>query len=297
MQSLIVKYFDFLDRRGKPFNFVVGLCCSLLIGGLDYFLKQISDTDFSFSLFYLLPIAFVAWFSGKNAGIVISLLCATSRIFNYTATNAGLLLLAWKTGTVFTFFLIIALLIAKVRSLLEQEKLLSRTDHLTNAANYRAFMEIMSNEIYRQRRYCHPFGLAYIDIDNFKEINDHFGHSAGDVLLQTVVATIFRNLRQTDVIARLGGDEFAILLPDTDETAGVAAINKIREQLHEQLWQDSMPITFSIGLISCLEPPDSADEAITLADNLMYTVKKSGKNNIRHAVYENVVSELDGRKD
>jgi diguanylate cyclase (GGDEF)-like protein len=293
VRTLAATYFDFLDRRGKTFNIFAGLLCTALLGFLDYYSDTITGVDYTLSFFYLLPVAFVAWFAGREAGIAISLTCVLTKMSVQTDSAESFSLFIWKNGTSLAFFLVITTLIAKIRNLLDHEKVLSRTDHLTGAVNTRAFLEVLTNEIYRQGRHYHPFGLAYIDIDNFKAINDNQGHSAGDVVLKTVVSTISETLRRTDIIGRIGGDEFGIFLPDTDEAAGSSAINKIREQLQIKMERYSIPVTFSIGLLTCSEPPESASEVITIADNLMYEVKKGGKNSIRHGVYtrkENKVS-------
>lgn len=282
---LAAKYFDFLERRGKRFNIFAGLLCTALLGFLDYYSDTITGVDYTLAFFYLLPVSFVAWFASRQAGIVISLICVLTKMSVQTASAKTFSLVIWKNGTSLAFFIVITILIAKIRNLLDHEKMLSRTDHLTGAVNSRAFLEVLTNEIYRQGRNYHPFGLAYIDIDNFKAINDNQGHTAGDIVLKTVVATISENLRRTDIIGRIGGDEFVIFLPDTGEAAGSAAINKVLEQLQIKMEQYNMPVTFSIGLLTCPDPPQSANEVITLADSLMYEVKKSGKNGVRHAVY------------
>jgi len=284
-RTLTIKYFDYLERQGKTFNIVAGLYCTALLGFLDYYSDTITGVDYTLAFFYLLPVSFVAWFSGRNAGIAISLLCVLTKMSVQPASKEAISLVIWKNGTSLAFFLVITILIVKIRQLLDQERVLSRTDNLTGAVNARAFLELLTNEIYRQDRYDHPFGLAYIDVDNFKEINDNMGHAAGDIVLKTVVKTISENLRRTDIIARLGGDEFGILFPDTDEEAGPAVIGKIREQLNICMMQHNIPVTFSIGLLTCPEPPESANEIITIVDNLMYHVKKNGKNSVRHAVY------------
>jgi len=283
--DLTEKYFGFLERKGKVFNLVFGLICTALIGTLDYFLDIVSGTDFTLAFFYLLPIAFVAWFAGKPAGIAISLISAITRMSINPLVHQSLSQIIWRNLNAFAFFIIIALLLAKLRQMLDHEREMSRTDFLTGAVNSRAFMQTLTDEIYRQQRYCHPFALAYIDLDNFKQINDSYGHTTGNFVLRTVVETISANLRRTDVIARLGGDEFAILFPATDAAAAPVAIDKIRDQLHIAVKRHKLPITFSIGLLTCQTPPGSADEIVTLADKLMYEVKKSGKNSVRHATY------------
>ncbi len=172
-----------------------------------------------------------------------------------------------------------------LKSTVEEEKELARTDPLTGLMNARAFREMAEAEIIRTRRYHHPFSVAYMDIDDFKTVNDHFGHSIGDALLRLVAKTMKSNSRAVDVICRLGGDEFIILFPETGPEPALLACRKLHERLRDAVQHNDWSATFSIGAITFLQPPSAADEMITLADGLMYAAKKSGKNRIRHEVY------------
>lgn len=285
IRNMAVKYCEFLDRKSRAFNVLVGVFCAVLLGAIDYYSDLYIGTDYPLNFFYLLPVAFVAWFAGRNAAVAIAIGCVAIKILILVPVSETLSLLIWKNGSAFAFYLVVGLLLAKLRQLLDKERALSRIDHLTGAVNRKVFLEVTTNEIYRLRRNDQPFTLAYIDLDNFKEINDTRGHSTGDLLLQTVVATISENIRRTDVVSRLGGDEFAILLTNSDEQAAFVAIQKIRQQLHLSVLQQNLAVTFSVGVLTCTVAPNTVDEIITLADNLMYEVKKSGKNGIRQAVY------------
>jgi diguanylate cyclase (GGDEF)-like protein len=141
----------------------------------------------------------------------------------------------------------------------------------------------MQMEIDRSKRYQHPLTIAFIDIDNFKSINDQFGHLAGDKVLETVASTMKQHLRKTDVVARVGGDEFAILLPEADTNVAQTAISKMQHGLINEMQINHWLVTFSIGVLTFTIPPVSVDEAINIADKLMYSVKNSGKNNISYA--------------
>ena len=125
--------------------------------------------------------------------------------------------------------------------------------------------------------------VAYIDLDNFKQINDQFGHAAGDVLLRVVAETLQTNLRRTDIIARMGGDEFVVLLPETNEESARIAIAKVRDSLLGIMAQNKWAVTFSIGAITFFSFAANPDELIRKVDELMYSVKVGGKNNIRFA--------------
>jgi diguanylate cyclase (GGDEF)-like protein/PAS domain S-box-containing protein len=160
---------------------------------------------------------------------------------------------------------------------LVKERELSRSDPLTGLPNRRAFMEFAEIEKERSRRYSHSFGLAYLDLDGFKKINDTLGHAAGDMVLVTVAKVLRSNLRASDMVARLGGDEFAILLPETDPVAAKKVMSKLQELLRSAMRAGGWKVDFSIGLASFLDAPESVDYIIRLADELMYSVKSSGK--------------------
>jgi diguanylate cyclase (GGDEF)-like protein len=285
IKKLAVKYCEFLDRRGRVFSIITGVICATFLGTIDYYSDIYFGMNYTLLLFYLLPVAFVAWFAGRNAALAMAVFCVGLKLALQFHPNEPLSLLLWINGSALAFSLAFGILLAKMRQLLDQERAMSRTDYLTGAVNRRAFLDVTMNEISRLRRYGHPFTIAYIDLDNLKELNDIHGHSAGDILLQTVVTTITDNLRKTDVVSRLGGDEFAILFPNSDEQAAHVAMQKIRDHLLLSMKRCNQEVTFSIGVLTCTVAPQTVDEIITLADNLMYKVKRNGKNAVRHAVY------------
>jgi diguanylate cyclase (GGDEF)-like protein len=172
-----------------------------------------------------------------------------------------------------------------LKTSLERAEEAARIDYLTGAATGRYFRELADRELDRMRRYDHPFTAAYLDLDNFKAVNDTFGHDTGDALLKTVVKTIGENIRSTDIIARMGGDEFVILFPETGAETAKTALAKVQEQLLRAMEQNRWPVTFSFGMVTFISPPESVDQVIRLTDKLMYTVKNSGKNTIEHTVF------------
>lgn len=171
---------------------------------------------------------------------------------------------------------------SELRSALERESRLSRTDPATGVANRRLFVEFAKLEIETAHKYKHPLTVVYIDIDNFKIINDTCGHHTGDRVLQTVAETIKDSLRETDVVARLGGDEFAILLPKSEYEPAQIVIRRVQKRLLESMERQKLSTTFSIGAVTFTQPPSSVDEMLKQADSLMYLVKNNGKNQIEH---------------
>ncbi len=273
------------EKRGKLFWTIIG---SVLIAGVG-FVDYLTGYEISFSLFYLIPISLLAWFAGRRFGIAASVASAlvwllaeisTGKVYSHPAIHY------WNSAVRFSFFVIVTLLIATIARMLEREKEFANIDYLTEAANLRFFCGLLQSEIDRAQRYKHPFSLAYLDLDNFKAINDQFGHSMGDTVLAAVVNQAKGLLRKTDTVARLGGDEFAFLLPETDQKAAKSAISKIHNGLLEEMGKRQWPVTFSIGVITFIEPPDLADQAVKLVDDLMYSVKGQGKNATIFASYQ-----------
>ena len=150
-------------------------------------------------------------------------------------------------------FLIIAYVVSIqiiLRKALDREKELARTDSLTGALNTRAFTEILESEIRRACRHKNPISIVYIDLDNFKEVNDRYGHSVGNSVLKSVTRVIKDSVRQTDIVARLGGDEFAILFPDTQNEPADQFAFKVHSRLNNAMTEQHWPVTSSIGLVS-----------------------------------------------
>jgi len=272
----------FFASLPRPVWFLVGIIAVFLIGLTDY----ATGEEISFSIFFLLPVAITTWFVGRHTGIffaVISALCLLAADLLGGHRYAHPAIPYWNMMVHFGFFLIV--LIARLKSAMESERILSGVDPLTGAANVRAFRDRARDEIDRSRRYGRSFTLAYLDLDNFKAVNDRFGHSAGDNLLRMVTDIIRKNLRTTDLFARVGGDEFVLLLPETGQESASAVLDKFRDKVTSSLQESEWPVTLSVGAVIYLSPPDSVDAMIQQADNLMYQVKHSGKNRILQEVY------------
>jgi len=273
-----------VGRQNRAVLLIAGFIGVALVASADY----LTGYDRAFGFFYLLPVTFAAWFVGEQAGIVISCVGALAwHIANMegSAASSSPAILYWNSATRLGFFLVVAILLSKLKNALEREGALSRTDFLTGALNSRAFSEIGMAEILRARRHGRPFTVVYIDLDNFKTVNDTLGHSIGNTLLRHVVDTLKRTVRATDLIARLGGDEFVILLPETDGESAKVLVSKLREHLLDAMQNQGWPVTFSVGVLTCVSPPATVDEMIHVADVLMYETKKTGKNAIRYSTY------------
>jgi diguanylate cyclase (GGDEF)-like protein len=171
-------------------------------------------------------------------------------------------------------------LLNQLKTCFNTEKSLSRTDNLTGAMNGRGFAERAGALFELGARHNRPTSIAYIDLDDFKKVNDKFGHFEGDKVLQAVGGILLKSVRRTDVVGRLGGDEFSIVMPETSVAGAKSALLKLKNDLAQAMKEHKWHISFSIGVISFDLPPAKLDEAIMSADALMYHVKRNGKNSI-----------------
>jgi len=203
--------YEKLGRFYKPLLLVLVIGLVLSIGWIRF----LTGPEYAFSILYLLPIIIATWLVGVSWGILISfasacswLLADLSMIDRFSIPFIPLVNEFFRLMV----FLFIVLMIARHKNVLETQKELAMMDPLTGVANRRAFLQLAKTEIDRSRRYNHPFSVMVMDIDNFKQINDHFGHHIGDRLLMTVAETIKQHVRAIDIVARFGGDEFVVLL-------------------------------------------------------------------------------------
>lgn len=161
---------------------------------------------------------------------------------------------------------------------------LSRTDGLTGILNRRTVELYLENEVNRSRRYNSPLAVIICDMDNFKEINDTYGHSEGDKVLKTLTETITRGLRTSDVLGRYGGDEFLIVLPETDLKGALEMAERTKSNIAKTRLQlpgkAKFDLTMSIG-ISILSPwMQNASDLVNAADKALYASKAAGKDRI-----------------
>jgi diguanylate cyclase (GGDEF)-like protein len=258
----------------------IALLLTTIISIADY----IVGYEISTSLFFLIPIALATWYGTSRQGVFFSFLSA---LVWYTIDAAFTphfyshpLIPFWNTGVRLGLFVIATQFLTLLKAQSNAEKNLSRTDGLTGLMNGRGFSEAAEKMFELASRHGRPTTIAYIDLDDFKQVNDLHGHSEGNKVLHTVGEVLLGSVRKTELAGRLGGDEFAIALPETNETGAQAVFNKLRTSLSRAMQERNWPVGFSIGVISFDLPPANFDEAVRLADALMYRVKRSGKNNI-----------------
>lgn len=278
--------------RGRVIDMTIGrekmsrkLAAACVVGGFLFvgFVDFISGDEIRTYPLYFLPLSLAAWRLGRT-GAVLAAVAATA-IWASSNWIAGL---QYSAGHIWIInslsqalaFGTVAALLSWTRDLLEREQALSRTDSLTGLDNARAFHTAVGLAVASCRRNKRPLTVAYIDLDNFKCVNDRHGHSRGDALLRDVASILRDSLRVTDSAARVGGDEFVVCLPETSRLQAEPILERLRSSFAVVLPADECIITASIGAFCWDVPPDSVDAVISAADQAMYRVKKGGKNRV-----------------
>jgi diguanylate cyclase (GGDEF)-like protein len=167
----------------------------------------------------------------------------------------------------------------------EQAEALARVDGLTGLINRRAFFSDGEQLLQQAKRYNHPLSLIMLDVDDFKKVNDTFGHAAGDDVLVSLANIIKNHVRGVDVVGRLGGEEFAIILPETILSDAVELAERLRigiEKTSVSSGKSDVSITSSFGLSALAQDKMSLEELIKKADEYLYQAKRNGRNRVEH---------------
>ncbi len=259
------------------------LVLTLLVVVFDYY----SGSELSFSIFYMGPIVFAAWFISRRAGIFLALLSVASWAWmdvQSGAVHSSALVPVWNALVRLGFYITALEVVARTKAANESESLLARTDSLTGLANGRAFADRAHLALSYLRRAGRPVTVAYIDLDHFKEVNDGLGHAEGDRLLHAVAQAVSDRLRSTDLVARLGGDEFGVLLADTDAAMAPKVLAVIAEAINEAV-DGEWRVGCTIGAVTFTSPPPSVDFMVGAADRLMFRGKREGRGRVVHELW------------
>ncbi|MEO0288537.1 MAG: diguanylate cyclase [candidate division WOR-3 bacterium] len=272
------------NKKRKNLKYVIlffSFLLVILLGIIDYK----TGFEISFSIFYLIPISFSILSGGFYSGIFISLLSAL--VWALADIYSGhqyknFLIPLWNAIMRFGYFSFHSFFMSRFLEMYKEVKKESLTDSLTGVTNSRFFYILFEKELMKAKRSKKPFTLAYIDLDNFKSVNDTFGHLEGDSLLIKIAQIIKRNIRETDIFARIGGDEFVLLLPETDYDLSDNILTRLKEIVVLEVKKNNYPVTMSIGAITFNRFDFEINDMIKQADDLMYKIKREGKNNIEH---------------
>jgi diguanylate cyclase (GGDEF)-like protein len=274
---------NWIEKRSIRFWIITGIVVLAVIAAFDF----LTGYEWVWSLFYLLPIALLTWYVGRGAGIAASIVSALAAyLLDMQAAPSSILPAAytWNGIVRLGFFLGAILLVLNLKKAHLRAEQLIRIDNLTGAVNARYFSELVNMEIERTQRTQRPFSIVYVDLDNFKSLNDNLGLSEGDEALRTIARLAKSALRKVDVVARVGGDEFAFLLPETNQAGSQSAMARLQASILDEMHKNNWSVTFSVGVLTCLKAAQTSDELIRRANELMVSAKQSGQNSIQYSV-------------
>lgn len=261
---------------------VLRLVGYLALTGLVYWVNAVTPPDARLGILYTIPVLLVTWTEGLLWGILFAAATTVLReaiAWEQMPPNTPMI---WRVVTGTAYLAVLAVAMAGLQTLRRSQAQMARLiilDSLTNVLNARAFADRLGQELDRNRRYPRPLALMYMDLDNFKVINDTHGHQTGDAVLRLVADAMRSSVRQADVVGRLGGDEFAVLMPETDAPLADAAAKRLIAGLRN-VFKGTPNVTASIGVVSCTATDASTDDLLRRADQAMYDAKKSGKDRV-----------------
>ena len=154
-------------------------------------------------------------------------------------------------------------------------------DELTELNNRRAFFDLGNRAFKQAVRFSHPLSIVMMDLDHFKNINDTYGHAAGDEVLKVICKQIKKLMREIDIVARMGGEEFVLLLPETGSNEALKLTERIRLEIENTIIkykEHEIKITASFGIYSCKTAEETLEKMLTKADDALYIAKRKGRN-------------------
>jgi diguanylate cyclase (GGDEF)-like protein len=277
--SALIAVDRFIAPLAPAGAFAAAVAALLLVGLADY----ATGYEISFSLFYLVPISIATWYAGRWAGMAMAALsCVAWFGADMVASHpySHMAIPVWNALVRFGFFAITSLLLGAYKDALGHQRALARSDALTGLAGRRAFEETLAHDLALARRRGTPVSIAFLDLDDFKAVNDTRGHAEGDRVLGAVGEVLKRCLREADTASRFGGDEFAMVLPDTDARGAAKITANVQREILRAFGKGGWPVGCSMGVVTMTVPGTAAHAAIDAADKAMYEAKRAGKGTI-----------------
>ncbi len=273
----------FLDRVRKEWwwwehhstqvSLFLGLGLMILVGWIDH----LTGSGIRLTLFYLPAILLMSWFAPLGGALLVIVFSVLLWYFLDQIGNPpgrDTLLAGWNMLMKIGYAVALAIIFSRLKRWLTSERSQARTDPLTGLTNRRGFREIAEVLLAQTRRSAKPVSVLYLDVNDFKAINDRWGHAAGDEVLRAVGRTLRSQTRRGDLAVRLGGDEFVLLMFGADRHAAARVQSRLVEALAHRTRRLGWPTRCSMGLVTFQPPEISLDEMITTADRLMYESKR-----------------------
>jgi len=241
-----------------------------------------TGADLRLGILYVVPVLLAASYDGLGWGIAFALATALLRFgvgIDQMPLDTSLQVRILNEAAYLTVVGVAIAGLSQLRRTQSQLRLLATHDPLTTVLNARAFASQLAQELGRNRRYGRPLALIYLDLDDFKKVNDAHGHATGDAVLRLVADAMRSAVRQADVVGRLGGDEFGVLMPETDGTLAHAVATRLAGGIRT-VFRGTPSVTASIGVVAVSGTEAGSDELLRKADQAMYEAKRAGKDRV-----------------
>jgi diguanylate cyclase (GGDEF)-like protein len=274
MKPLMSYWIGRLREHPVLFGILAGLAATVLLTAVHGLLEWTPG----FRPMFVIPIWIATRLGGRAAGLALVLLCSAQVTFvEYQQAWIGAEALISNGLLRLASMLALMILIAHVEDALRVHQKMSLYDPLTGLLNRRAFQEFGHHAVGRAHRSAEPLVVVMIDCDDFKILNDTFGHQAGDHVLRILARTLEIGTRSSDLIARLGGDEFVVILQNTDSNEAFKVMSRIQQHFECAVRDAGYDASLSVGYAPMEESELSMDELLHRADIAMYAQKSSKK--------------------
>lgn len=274
-----MKFLNRLETLPRSAAVCVVLVLCLAVGWIDY----ATGTEVRVLPLYFLATSFGAWRLGRAGAVMSSAIALSTWVAAQWLDPANQWSRAIWLVNIFTqgaALLIMGTLVASLAGQLRVATASNRRDSLTGLRNRHGLLSDTAVAIALCRRNERAVALAFIDLDNFKQVNDRLGHNAGDLLLQVCAGVIQQNCRSTDIAARLGGDEFVIAMPELKLAEAYVVMDRLRECFKAQPEAANTQVSMTIGVLIDQRAALTIENLLARADSLMYEAKRDGKDRV-----------------
>jgi diguanylate cyclase (GGDEF)-like protein len=243
----------------------------------------IYQTEIYLIIFWVFTVSGMRLVQATLCALIIVIIIVATTFTYFSITPEGFAMSAFWMFSTCTFGIFVSYFLEKsgrtIFSYNHQLEELAIKDKLTGVFNRRKLDEILQNELNRSQRFKQMFGLVVLDIDFFKNVNDKYGHLAGDEVLIAIAKLLKKNMRQTDSVVRWGGEEFILIYTGTDSDGVLSLAESLRSNIENHAFESVGKITASLG-VTTYQPGDTMESIISRADKALYKAKDSGRNRV-----------------
>jgi diguanylate cyclase (GGDEF)-like protein len=268
--------------RSRPRSFLVALVAAIAIGTVHALMAESPG----FTAFYAVPVLIAAWGGGLGVGIAMAALAGAAEMviglslgYSYPTRFA----FAFETISDTGLLVVVAVLTAGLRAATDRARATTRTDVVTSIMNRLGFGERLSIELDRHQRYRRPFTLVLVHCDGLANL----AALDAERPVRLIGRTLGASVRRTDAVGRIEEDVFAIVLPETGRDNALLVAQMLRDKLDIDMRREGRAMSFGVGLVTYLEPPQTADEALQTAERVLGEAREAGKNRVRELVIGN----------